>query len=361
MNSASVRIFLSLIAISLISSETRASRSVPQDYVAGIESVLPANYDRLFELEDKTSNDYVVLSFQITADLMNMATEAKRSGNYLQSYRFLRLANHLFPHRGDVSQKYQAIGRDIVSHLNGEAQCNGTYEKLLTEIKKSYPGLLNSIQQTKCPDINESVREVGSTILDQEKKLSQEQDLKALSLQEKVNLLSKKAELNEADQAFLNQSIWNAYLGHLEFISHHLTQTSDDSLIVQFELTRKNSALSLKGLKASGEFLRGEIKLHVHFVQNDKVTVYPVSIIVNRPEAFDVWLKTINFFNFSQYPHPEIAYQNDPFGFQFVSKDLELGFAQSPRLHLNLNQIEFKKVPKSVLKNLKRVSISSQI
>lgn len=337
------------------------------EYVSGIESMLPANYNKLFEIEDKTSNEYVVIAFQLTADFLHIAQEAKKSGNYLMSYRFLRLANYLFPHRGDVSQKFQALGSEIVNHLNKEAQCNETFEKLLVEVKKSYPRLLDVVNQEKCSDINESVRDIEIGINDQETKKSSNLELKSRSLKEQMDLLAGKKALSQSDKDFISNSIRNAYLGQLEFVGHHIHHSRDGSIIVQFELIRKNSSLSFKGFKDSGLGFNGEtfqineIKFQIHFVQNNKVTTYPLSITVKNANSFDIWLKTMNFFNFSQYPAADLAYRNDPSGFNFHSKDIEIGFVQSPQLYLNLNQMEFRNVPANVLKNLKKVIIFSEL
>lgn len=332
---------LFLVAISLLSSWAHAARGVPRSLLVGIEHSLPATYAQLFEHKDKASNEYVVVAHQATMDLVYMATEAGKSGQVLQKFRYLRLTNHLFPHRGDVSSSFQAAGKDLAAHLNRVSSCGEGFETALTELKLSMPAQLQTVNPSKCEASQTSVRDIAPEVLEKEKEISWESETAYRELAKKIEIGTLSA--TEKQRAFT---------GYLSFESLNIIRSRDHSLTVEFELTRKHQSLSAKSLSELGP-----LALEVKIFTTDKVIIFPVKLSTSDPAGFDIWLRTFNLFLHSQYPVREVAYKNAQTPITFESKDVKISLARDVASDRISNRWVFENLPADVFQKVKKVVV----
>lgn len=361
-------IYIILLATSLFSASVHAYRSVPQEYVNGIENKLPANYHKLFQIEDKDSPQYTVVAHELTMDLMLIAEQERKSGNMYSSFAFLKLANFLFPHRGDVSKKFQSIAEQMTLLLNAQSTpCNDTYEIFLRELKVSFPAMISQVNENKCELINKAVRDINEDIVTLEKKASDEGSRRNAEIQKQLAPLMGKDELSSADEQKVLSLLRAAYLGHIEFRGYNKSLTSDGELVVHFELIRKYSSISYNGMKQTYSSITGKdsseeeifqtpIKFLLRMIQNDKITTYPISIKVNNPTFFNIWLNSFNFFAFSGYDQVQIALQNDVHSFKFEGSKVSVSIFD-PFNYKKLNAFEIKGLPTDVINTVKKIDI----
>lgn len=362
-------IYIFLCVVSFLSTPLFASRSVPLEYISGIENKLPANYHKLFAIVDKDSPQYTIVAHELTMDLMFIAEQERKSGNLYTSFSFLKLANFLFPHRGDVSKKYQSIAEQVTLFLNSKSTpCNEYYEIFLRELKSGFPAMMSQIDQSKCEQINKAVRDINADIVALEKRTSDEGAQKSIQIQKQLVSYIGKEELTNAEEEKVLSLLRAAYLGNLEFKGQGFGLTSDGELIVDFELVRKYSVLSYDGFKQTYSNITGKefseespifkspIKFTLRLIQNDKITSYPVSISIKYPTFFNIWLNTFNFFSFSGYDRVQIYHQNDPHAVNFSAEKISLGFHDAYNTK-KLNRFEIKGVPAEVINSLKKVDM----
>jgi hypothetical protein len=368
-NSISIKSCITLLVVSFLTANCFANRDVPREMVNGIEMTLPSNFYSIFDIADKSSNDYTVAAHRLTLDLLQIAESSEKNGNYLQSFRMYRLTNYLFPHRGDVKEKYDRITNKIVSYLNDHSSCNETFESLSRELKASRPQQFDQISSKKCEDIIETVSDISPVVLDQANQESNRDIKRSLVVRERFKEISFKKELTPNDKKILKRDLLKGYLGSIELVSIGLEER-EDGLKVQFELNQKNSILNLQGVKNTWETLTHEtfnenkllkenpLRVTIKFFRKDAVKTFNGRLIINDLTFFDIWLKSINFFNYPGYPTKEIALQNDPHSFAISAQGFKVNLAQTHDLYFQFNMFSFQGLSDSMTKNLKKVIIT---
>ncbi|GEM_PF-4756857 len=308
-------IYTILLAASLFVSNAFASRSVPYEYVQGIENKLPANYHKLFRITNNDSAEYTVVAHELSMDLMFIAEQERKAGKLSVSFDFLKLANFLFPHRGDISKKFQNIAEMVAMNLNAEATpCNEYYEIMLRELKKNFPSMLSTINEKKCENINKIVRDTNEEILALEKKGRNEGALRSIAVQKQLIKFIDKTSFTESEEAEIISILEKAYLGHIEFKAYNveLNNSRDMSTRMDLSLVRRYSSLSYEGIKqvytnltgkdiASSPFFKKPLKYQLRLIQNDKITTYSISLKIKDPSYFNIWLNSLLFYGFSGY------------------------------------------------------------
>ena len=335
-----------------------------------IESSLPSNFFELFEIKDKSSNDYTYTAHRVGAELIQISESARKNGDTLRSYRLLRLANYVFPYRDDIAQKYRSIVSQGIKYLNESAKCDEYYKTFVEEIMLTQPEVYNKIDQKKCPELILQISGVSPQIRLESKMLSAQSENENFQIHKKMQGLSQKAILSTSDLKEIKRLLVKAYLGSIELRSHSIRQF-DDRLTAVFEITRKYNSISYEELKSiwatltgqefkEREFLFGnQLRIRLNFLQGNKMTSYPATIVIDNMTYFDIWLKTLNFFNFDNYPYHSIAVQNDSHAFKFHVEraPIKMNFAESKNSHPLYNHFDFRNIPRSIQENLKEIII----
>ena len=355
--------------ISLFSFNTFASRNVPLEYVNSIENKLPNNYAKFFKISDTNSPEYTVVAHELTMDLLFIAEEARKTGNLYMSFNFLRLAHFLFPHRGDVSKKFQSIAEQITMYLNSASvPCNDYYEYFLRDLKAAFPAMISQINAQKCEQINKAVRDINADIVALEKRATDEGAKRSLAIQANLKKYIGKSELSSAETKDMLSQLVKGYLGHIEFKSKDI-YFADERIVVDLELIRKYSAISYDGMistyqsltnetfENNDRFYKAPLSFQLRFIQNDKITTYPVSIKIKNPRFFDIWLRSINLFVFPGYPIDQIAAANDMYAMEFHTKDIKINFYKSANLNMLMNRLEIHNVPNGIIESLKKIDL----
>lgn len=351
-------IYIILIVTSFFSFQTRASRDVPFDYIQSIQNKLPANYHKLFQIADKDSPQYSVVAHELTMDLMFIAEQERKAGRLSVSFDFLKLANYLFPHRGDVSKKFQSVAEQVALYLGAPTtDCDSYYEIMLRELKTHFPAYLSTIDQKKCEQINKIVRDTNEDILALEKKTRDDSALKSAAIQKKLLKFVDKEELTANEEKELLSLLEEAYLGHIEFKAYNvdLDNAITGATRMRLAMIRKYSAISFKGLKQIYTNLTGKdfsesalfkkpLKFTLRLVQNDKILTYPIQLVIKDPSYFNIWLNSINFFGLSGYNHELIFSKNDVYCFEFVGPKIKFELL-NPMGNRTINLFSLKGIP----------------
>ncbi len=352
-------IYIILIVTSLLSTSVHASRSVPEEYISGIENKLPVNYHKLFKIADKDSPEYSVVAHELTMDLMFIAEQERKAGRLSMSFDFLKLANFLFPHRGDVSKKFQNIAEQVALYLGASSTpCDEYYEIMLRDLKTSFPAMLATIDEKKCETINKVVRDVNSEILALEKKGRDEASIKSAEIQKKLLKYVDKESLTANEASEVLNLLETAYLGNIEFKLRNFDYYNPNFSII---LIRKNSAISFEGMKnayinmtgndfSSSPLFKKPIKYQLRFIQNDKITTFPVLMKIKNPIFFNIWLNSINFFGHDGYDQNIIKYKNDLYCVEFDGGKI--------KIELNgVNNFKLTGVPLELLQTTKKIDL----
>jgi hypothetical protein len=363
-------IYIILFAVSLFHSTVHASRNVPYEYISGIENRLPANYHKLFQITDKDSPQYTVLAHELTMDLMFIAEQERKAGRLSMSFDFLKLANFLFPHRGDVSKKFQSIAEQVALYLNAPStSCNEYYEIMLREIKTNFPAMLSTIDQTKCEQINKIVRDTNEEILALEKKARDNGDLKSAQIQKQLLKFTDKDELTDEEGKEVLSLLEKAYLGHIEFRADNaeLNNSRDMSVRMNFHLIRKHSSISYEGMKeayinitgkefSSSPLFKKPLKMQLRLIQNDKITTYPVELKIKDPSYFNVWLNSLNFYSHSGYDRALIFNKNDVSCMEFDGGKIKIELL-NPFANKDLSLFVIYGIPYEIFEVTKKIDI----
>ncbi|MFY7992880.1 MAG: hypothetical protein ACOVP4_06290 [Bacteriovoracaceae bacterium] len=363
-------IYIILFVISLFPLHTWASRSVPQEYIAGIENKLPANYNKLFQIADKDSPQYTVVAHELAMDLMFIAEQERKAGRLSMSFDFLKLANFIFPHRGDISKKFQNIAEQVSLYLNASSTpCNEYYEIMLREIKTNFPAMMATIDQQKCEQINKIVRDTNEEILALEKKARDEGALRSAAIQKQLLKFMDKEELTQAQEAELISILEKAYLGHIEFKAHNieLNNSRDMSIRMNLSLVRKYSSLSYEGMKQTYINLTGKdfssynlfkkpIRFQFRFIQNDKITTYPVDLKIKDPSYFNIWLNSLNFLSYGGYNNELIFHKNDVYCMELDGGKIKIELL-NPFANKRLNLFVVHGIPYEIVESSKMVDL----
>jgi len=361
--------YLILFVVSFFSHVSLASRDVPASYTDGLENKLPANYYKLFKIADKDSPAYTVASHELTMDLMHIAEQERKSGNIYMSFSFLKLANYIFPHRGDVSKKYQSVAEQVTLFLNASTTpCNDYYEIFLRDLKESFPAMMSQINHGKCEQISRAVRDIQQDILALEKRGSDQRLQKSAQIQKELMTYMGKESLDSKEEARIHELLLVAFLGNIEMKGRPVGFTENSDLIVSFEMIRLNSVLSYEGLKQTYTSITGKsfsensdifkrpIPFILRVIENDKIHSYPFTLTVKYPSQFNIWLNSFNFFAYGNYDSHQIYYQNDPYSVELKGPQISFKTYYDSR---RLNTFEIKGLSAKVINNMKKIDIIS--
>jgi hypothetical protein len=354
--------------ISLISHQAFATRSVPHEFVAGIETYLPVKYYKLFEMTNKDSGEYTVLVHEVTQDLLQISNDSRRKGQNYLSYRFLKLANYLFPYRDDVKARYNQIASEIILSLNTATDCSPSYADLVSEIKLTFPARFKEIKNEECNSIIEQAKDLNAEVAQKLKQETLSQEEQALILAKEIERISLKVTPSEKEEMFLAQHLIQAFLGSIVIESFGPIKAGQDGKLTgQFFLFWKHSALSYDSFKEAWKKLNGAeqyapfnvlgntpLKLKIKFIQNDKVHETSGSLKLYSFDYLVGLLRSFNLFSIPEIKHEWISNIFDPNRFTFQGKDFKMGFDST---YKSYSMMSFE-LPGFYEKDLKKIIIS---
>ncbi len=356
-----------IIFISMQCWNSWATRSVPQEFTQGIESYLPQKYYKLFETKDKESGEYTVLVHQVTIDFLQIAEDARRKGQNNLSFRFLKLANYLFPYRDDVKVKYHQAASEIIEHLNTSKECTATYSNLVTIIHENFPKRFSEIKNEDCNTIVEQIKDIDAEI---STKIAQEalnDEAKAEIFLNEYEKIAIKTEHTDQEREFLFKNLVRAFLGHIEIESFGPLSIDDEGQLTgQFFLFWKHSAMSYENFKNSYKYLKNsdqyetykviessKVQMRIKLINNQTISVVNGKLEFYHFDYLAGLLRSMNLFNMSEIRSDWITPIYDPLRYTFHVPGIQMQFDPARKsyafLRFKLNSMQKKDLKKIII------------